>query len=987
MIKEHSSDLLNKESVAVYDIELLGDVVADNEDLCKEFTILEIANMLRNLPMNKSGGLGAEDEIGQLPGDIPIEIIKYAADEDFIEQLKICFDDIILNDNIPKCFLKSVCIYLYKKGDVTVLDNYRGLCLNNNLYKLFIKMIVDRLVNHCEKNKVLSEDQQGFRFGRSCNDANSIFTTMKNLCFKYQKNLFVGFIDIKKAYDSVDRILLWRILRHIGVPQQLVNIIRKLYEEAETCIRVGDNLSSYFKTNMGLKQGCPLSPLLFIIYFEFAFRIIHDLVDESKDGIDLISAVPSNDIIAHTAGSDQQFGIIRHPLLYGEDKIRLSKSFKILKLLFADDAAIFNYSSDGLKRVLSICNEVFIKFNLELAISKTEVMIFINNDTNLRKLEFYSNDKDKEQYFEYYERMNENENFKPIEFRLITVESIFTPIGIPTCKFLKKLNIVEKFKYLGNLYVPDSDSFEKQINKAKMNAEFKFQSYCKSKGIYDKNTYYDKIDKITHFLSIIVPTLLYSIEIWSITEKMVNELNSWLYGKILFIFNLRRRHHVSFATLISTLQKHGLKVYPFHILIAARRLKYHGNVCRKEDHSYTKLMHFGTLKLNSKECKVRNGYNWRSKLLIRDSLEEDLQILNLTEFQLHHTVPELWNKLIDEGCTKALNFFFKIEAEKSLERAKHQNISKEQLKKSEEIIERNVSEVLNHQSSKVEKKKQFQNSIMSKFIFSKNSGLNDNFDILSKRKWSLRDIKLNKLKNHYTNKEKGIVDERERDVTYKILNEHNYFNKCNQENRLLNRSLYGRKDHLSIHELNTSNSVTFRNMNNAKMKFLDNTTSQPFINLFNEFKNLPYKLEIQHQQELEKKKENVNQKKISKEWIDQRRLTHPHEFCSLTVKSTGVLCTIKPLVGDTLCKVHKKAWDKEVAKNSKSSKTKTSRTKKTISIPPPPIIINPPNPATPPANYCPAIIKKTGLICGRITLVGNVYCTRFHDKLENKSEL
>ena len=81
---------------------------------------------------------------------------------------------------------------------------------------------------------------------------------------------------------------------------------------------------------------------------------------------------------------------------------------------------------------------------------------------------------------------------------------------------------------------------------------------------------------------------------------MVNELNSWLYGKILFIFNLRRRHHVSFATLISTLQKHGLKVYPFHILIAARRLKYHGNVCRKEDHSYTKLMHFGTLKLNSK---------------------------------------------------------------------------------------------------------------------------------------------------------------------------------------------------------------------------------------------------------------------------------------------------------------------------------------------------------------------------------------------------
>ena len=57
LIKEHSSDLLNKESVAVSDIELLGDVVADNEDLWKEFTILEIANMLRNLPMNKSGGL------------------------------------------------------------------------------------------------------------------------------------------------------------------------------------------------------------------------------------------------------------------------------------------------------------------------------------------------------------------------------------------------------------------------------------------------------------------------------------------------------------------------------------------------------------------------------------------------------------------------------------------------------------------------------------------------------------------------------------------------------------------------------------------------------------------------------------------------------------------------------------------------------------------------------------------------------------------
>ena len=1009
LIKEHALELLNKESIADPDIELLGEVLMVNNDLCKTFTQLEIAEMLRNLPMNKSGGLGAEDETGQLVGDIPIEVIKYAADTEFVEQLRLCFDDIILNCNVPKSFLKSVCIYLYKKGDATILDNYRGLCLNNNLYKLFIKLIVDRLVTHCEERGILSEDQQGFRFGRSCNDANSIFTTIKNLCMKYGKNLFVGYIDIKKAYDSVDRTLLWRILRHIGVPEQLIMVIKKLYDENEICIRLGDDLSSYFRTTVGLKQGCPLSPLLFIIYFEFAFRLIHEIADEN-DGIDLISALPNGDILSHPAGSDQQFGIIRKPSPYdtGDSRIRLRKLFKILKLLFADDAGIFNYTSNGLKRVLQICNEIFIKFNLELAISKTEVMIFINDETKIRKLEYYSNDKEKRKYFKYYEKDDSSGIYKLLDFRLITVESMFTPTGIPTCTYLKKLNIVESFKYLGNLYVPERDSFEKQVNKAKSSADSKFVSYCNSKGLYDKNKYYDKIDKITHFLSIIVPTLLYSIEIWSITSKMIDELNSWLYGKILFIFNLRRRHHVSFANLIATLKKNKIKVYPFHILIAARRLKYHGNICRKEDHSFTKLIHFGTLRLEDNECKVKNSFNHRSKILVRDSLQSDLEILNLTDYQQHHTNPLLWNKLIDEGCEIALDNYFKIESEKSLARAKQLKIPEQHKKKSEEVIEKNVNDVFKSQNMRSENEKVVTTSFKSRQKFSKESGLKDTFNIISKinSRW-----KKDKYKNHYTNHEKGMEDEREKDVTRRILEQNKYFNKSNQWDRKLKRSLFGRMDNLKISDLNENNSVTFRNLSLAKNNCLDDPLSEAFVKVFREFLHRPYQLEVQRQEILAIKEANKEQELIWKQntanYIEERRKMHPHEYCSLIVKKTGLLCTKKPLVGDTLCKTHRTTWNKEMeiprckeyscstkltkvillkngeycskhSKNTKASKNLLiDKIQITLTI-----SLNDENsPPTEQVRYCPAI-KLDGSICGRKTVEGNQYCKQYHAKLE-----
>ena len=114
----------------------------------------------------------------------------------------------------------------------------------------------------------LRDEQAGFRKERSCTDQIATLRIIMEQSIEWQTSLYVCFGDFEKAFDSIDRHTIWNILRHYGVPEKVVNIIRLIYDEY-TCQVIHDGrLSEEFAVTTRVRQGCLLSPLLFLVILD-----------------------------------------------------------------------------------------------------------------------------------------------------------------------------------------------------------------------------------------------------------------------------------------------------------------------------------------------------------------------------------------------------------------------------------------------------------------------------------------------------------------------------------------------------------------------------------------------------------------------------------------------------------------------------------------------------------------------------------------------
>ena len=86
--------------------------------------------------------------------------------------------------------------------------------------------------------------------------------------------LYLCFIDLTKACDSVDQTLLWDVLPRFGVPPRMLAVIRQFYDGLQACVRLDDaECSDKFDVEQGLRQGCVLAPLLFNMFFTAVLRV------------------------------------------------------------------------------------------------------------------------------------------------------------------------------------------------------------------------------------------------------------------------------------------------------------------------------------------------------------------------------------------------------------------------------------------------------------------------------------------------------------------------------------------------------------------------------------------------------------------------------------------------------------------------------------------------------------------------------------------
>ena len=119
----------------------------------------------------------------------------------------------------------------------------------------------------------LRNNQAGFRAGMSwCTDQIATLRIILEQCQELNTSLYVNFIDYSKAFDSVDRSCLWKIMAHYGIPDKLISLIKKMYSESGGQILLKGRLSTFFEIVSGVRQGCLLSPFLFLLVIDYVMR-------------------------------------------------------------------------------------------------------------------------------------------------------------------------------------------------------------------------------------------------------------------------------------------------------------------------------------------------------------------------------------------------------------------------------------------------------------------------------------------------------------------------------------------------------------------------------------------------------------------------------------------------------------------------------------------------------------------------------------------
>ena len=122
--------------------------------------------------------------------------------------------------------------------------NYRGISLVAHVGKILLKIIARHLSEYCEHVEILPEDQSGFRPNPLITNMMYVNHRLQKLVRKKRISLYVSFIQLTKAYDSIDRTLLWTVLARFDESQKVISVIHQFHDGIRACVRLDDRVCS-----------------------------------------------------------------------------------------------------------------------------------------------------------------------------------------------------------------------------------------------------------------------------------------------------------------------------------------------------------------------------------------------------------------------------------------------------------------------------------------------------------------------------------------------------------------------------------------------------------------------------------------------------------------------------------------------------------------------------------------------------------------------
>ena len=318
-----------------------------NEDLDKPISEEQILSCIARLKNNKARGID----------DKTNEYIK-ATQNCMLPVYHKLFNLVFESGTVPMSWTIGVIKPIYKKkGDPQNPDNYRPITIVSCLGKLFTSILNNRLNDYVEENSILGEEQLGFRQSYSTIDGIFIIQSLIELVSAQNKNIYAAFIDLKKAFMSISRPLLFKKLSDINVGSRMLEVIRNMYGSIKSCVFTHNQFSPLFPCLVGLREGENLSPILYSLYMNVLYEY---LSEKTKHGLTV----------------DTEFNNVT---LY----------LRIFLIMYADDTVLLAESKAGLQELLKNYDAYCKENKLNINSDKTKIITF---GKCCRKPKLYLND-------------------------------------------------------------------------------------------------------------------------------------------------------------------------------------------------------------------------------------------------------------------------------------------------------------------------------------------------------------------------------------------------------------------------------------------------------------------------------------------------------------------------------------------------------------------------------------------------------------------
>ncbi|BHF82933.1 hypothetical protein SprV_0802607300 [Sparganum proliferum] len=239
---EHFRGVLNRPS-AISDaaIDRLPQVETD-VDLDLPPSLQETIRAVQQLSSRKT--LGSDT--------IPAEVYKHGGTQ-LMDHLTALFQEMWRQGEVPQDFKDATIVHLYKrKGNRQVCDNHRGIFLLNIAGKIFARILLNRLNNHLEQG-LLPESPCGFRRYRGTTDMIFVARQPQEKCQEMRTHLYSTFVDLTKAFDTVNREGLWNIMQKFGCPERFIQMMRQLHDGMVARVMDNGAVSEAFAVTNGVK--------------------------------------------------------------------------------------------------------------------------------------------------------------------------------------------------------------------------------------------------------------------------------------------------------------------------------------------------------------------------------------------------------------------------------------------------------------------------------------------------------------------------------------------------------------------------------------------------------------------------------------------------------------------------------------------------------------------------------------------------------------